>query len=299
MDGSPVSRASAGQSTLWTLLVHLRLPFQLLLTPVFMWGWLLGGGGVSSSILLGFVVFHVFLYGGATAFNSYYDRDEGPVGGLEQPPPVVAELLPFSLAVKAVGWLLAAAVNWPFFWIYGGFAALSLAYSHPLTRLKARPLSSLLTVAIGQGVLAFLGAWAAARGEIASVWSPVGVLGALAVTLLIVSRYPLTQLYQVEEDRARGDQTVAVAWGPRGSFAISMISQVVGGAAMLGVLYSHYGLGDVLFAAVALAGQLVATAHWAARFDPSRVLANYRQVMRLNTVSAAAIALYIVYRLVQ
>ena len=69
-------------STLWTLLVHLRLPFQLLLAPVFLWGWLLAGGGLSWTFALAFLAFHVFLYGGVTAFNSYYDRDEGPVGGL-------------------------------------------------------------------------------------------------------------------------------------------------------------------------------------------------------------------------
>src|SRR5205814_1433372 len=84
--------------------------------------WLLAGGGMSLSILLAFLAFHLFLYGGATAFNSYYDRDEGPVGGLERPPPVVPQLLPFSLAMKTVGWLLAAAINWPFFWTYGSFA---------------------------------------------------------------------------------------------------------------------------------------------------------------------------------
>src|SRR5262249_17600688 len=96
------------RATARTRLVHLRLPFQLLLAPVFLWGLALGGGGVTVPVLLGFVAFHLFLYGGAPAFNSYYDRDSGPVGGLERPPPVVPELLPFSLALQAAGWLLAA-----------------------------------------------------------------------------------------------------------------------------------------------------------------------------------------------
>src|SRR4051812_29698615 len=98
MAGMP-AHPSRWRLTLWTLVVHLRLPFQLLLAPVYLWGWLLGGGGLSGSVMLGFLAFHLFLYGGATAFNSYYDRDEGPVGGLERPPPVVAELLPFSFVM--------------------------------------------------------------------------------------------------------------------------------------------------------------------------------------------------------
>ena len=85
-----------------TLFVHLRLHFQLLLAPVFLWGWLLAGGGLSRSVVLGFISFHVFLYSGATAFNSYYDRDIGPVGGLERPPGVVPTLLPFVAAGKPV-----------------------------------------------------------------------------------------------------------------------------------------------------------------------------------------------------
>jgi 4-hydroxybenzoate polyprenyltransferase len=299
MAGTPAHPFSGWRLTLWTLVVHLRLPFQLLLAPVYVWAWLLGGGGLSSSVMLGFLAFHLFLYGGATAFNSYYDRDEGPVGGLERPPPVVSELLPFSLAVKALGWLLAAAVNWPFFWIYGGFAALSFAYSHPRIRLKADPLASVLTVAIGQGMLAFLGGWTAVRGEVTSAWGWLGVLGSLAATLLILSFYPLTQLYQIEEDRARGDLTAAVAWGPRGSFTFSLTSQVIGGTVMLVLLYQLYGLRDVLLATAVLVGQFVAVARWAARFDQRRVLDNYRLVMRLNRLTAAGLTLYLGYHLVR
>ena len=298
MDESLVFASPGWRATCRTLLIHLRLPFQLLLAPVYLWGWLLGGGGVSPSVLLGFVAFHVFLYGGATAFNSYYDRDEGPVGGLERPPPVVPELLPFSLAVKAIGWGLAAVVNWTFFCIYGGFALLSFAYSHPRTRLKADPLGSVLTVAIGQGMLAFLGGWAAVRGEVGSAWGPLGVGGALAATLLILSSYPLTQLYQIEEDRARGDRTAAVAWGPRGSFAFSLACQAVGGATMVAVLYRLYGPIDALLAATALTIQFVTIAHWAARFDQQRVLDNYRRVMRMSTLTAAGLIVYLGGRLV-
>ena len=299
MKKSTTPRSPRWRTTLWTLVVHLRLPFQVLLAPVYLWSWLLAGGGFSDSVLLGFVAFHVFLYGGATAFNSYYDRDEGPVGGLERPPPVAPELLPFSLVVKAVGLLLAATVNWSFFWIYAGFAMLSFAYSHPRIRLKASPLASVLTVAVGQGVLAFLGGWAAVRGDVASAWGPTGIVGALAATLLILSSYPLTQLYQIEEDRARGDRTMAVVWGPRRSFAFALICQVLGGLAMLVVLYQRYGIGDTLLAASALVSQLVMVARWAVRFEQGQVLDNYHRVMRLNTLTTTGLILYLGYRLLE
>src|SRR3978361_922234 len=124
-----------------SLFVHLRLHFQLLLAPVFLWGWLVAGGGFSPAVLLGFISLHAFLYSGATAFNSYFDRDVVPVGGLEHPPPVASALLPFSIAVQAIGWLLAWFVNVPFWLAYGVFAVLSFAYSHPKIRWKAHTLT--------------------------------------------------------------------------------------------------------------------------------------------------------------
>jgi 1,4-dihydroxy-2-naphthoate octaprenyltransferase len=253
---------------------------------------------VSWSVALAFVALHVFLYAGATAFNSYYDRDEGPVGGLEHPPPVEPALLPVALGMKAFGGLLAALVNVPFLIVYLAFAGLSLAYSHPRVRLKAHPWGSLLTVGIGQGVLAFLGAWAATRGELGSVLSTEGALGAVAATLLILAVYPLTQLYQVDEDAARGDRTSAVAWGARACFLFALFCLLVGGAAMLAVLGRRFGPLDALLVGSGLIVQTLAIGRWAGRYDSRQTLANYHRVMRLNTLSAAGLSLYLLGRLV-
>jgi 1,4-dihydroxy-2-naphthoate octaprenyltransferase len=278
--------------------VHLRPAFQLLLAPIFLWGWLLSGGGWSLGILVAFVAFHLFLYGGATAFNSYYDRDVGPVGGLATPPPVASELLPFSLGVQAIGWLLAWAVDPLVFAIYGVFVALSLAYSHPRVRLKARPITSLVVVGLGQGVLAFLAAWAANRRELASAWSAEGVLGAAAAALVVVGLYPLTQLFQVDEDRARGDRTLAVAWGAGASFGVALAGLVAGGLGLLLLVGLRFGALDATLVGLGLLAQLALIGAWARVYDPRQVLANYRHVMRLNTAFATALSAYFTFRLV-
>jgi 4-hydroxybenzoate polyprenyltransferase len=280
-----------------TLLIHLRLHFQLLLAPVFLWGWLVAGGGLSQSVVLGFIAFHFFLYSGATAFNSYFDRDVGPVGGLERPPSVMPALLPFSLAVQLGGALVAALVNRPFLVAYAIFVGLSFAYSYPRIRWKAHTWTSLLVVGFGQGALAFLGAWAATRGEITSAWSLDGVLGAIAAVLLILALYPLTQLYQIDEDAARGDRTVAVVWGPRRCFAFALSCTVLGGLTMLVVLARRYGVLDTLLVGVGLAAQVATIARLARTFDPDQVLKNYRRVMRINAMSASALGGYLLVRL--
>jgi 1,4-dihydroxy-2-naphthoate octaprenyltransferase len=278
--------------------VHLRLPFQLLLAPVFLWGWLLGGGGLTPRFVLAFVTLHVFIYGGVTAFNSYYDRDEGPVGGLERPPPVPAELLPFSIAVQAAGLLLSLFVSMPFALVCLGFVVLSTAYSHPRIRLKAHPWASMVTVGLGQGVLAFVAGWVGSGATLAELAGPIGILGVIAATLIILGLYPLSQLYQVDEDRARGDRTVAVAWGTRRCFVVSLACTAVGGIAMLLVIGGLYGRPDAILVGLGLLAQLLAVAWWARHFQVERVLWNFHFVMRLNAVSAAALVSYLGFRLV-
>ena len=118
---------------------HLRLPFQLTLAPLYLWGWLLGGGPADRDFVLAAVALHLFLYPGITAFNSAYDRDEGPVGGMLAPPPVPPRLLGFSLALQAAGAALTVAVGPVLLAIYLAIAALAAAYSHPRVRLKAHP----------------------------------------------------------------------------------------------------------------------------------------------------------------
>lgn len=281
----------------WRLLVHLRLPFQLTLAPVFLWGWLLAGGSDLKTFALAFAAVHICLYGGVTAFNSYYDRDQGPVGGLERPPPIQQALLPLSLLVQAVGLLLAGLLNLAFGGIYVAFAALAAAYSHPRVRLKNGPVRSVVAVAVGQGILAFLGAWAAARGEIGSALAVTGLLGAAAATLIVVGFYPLTQVFQVEEDRARGDRTLAVAWGTPVCLRLGVLGQALGGGVMVTLVVIRYGPADGLLLLAGLAIQLTLLVRWARRFESGKVLANYRWVMRLAGASAAGTGLYLAGRL--
>src|ERR1051326_9183520 len=114
---------------------HLRLPFQLTLAPLFLLGWTLAGGARDvQSIAPAFIALHLLLYPGITAFNSWFDRDTGPVGGMERPPEIYPSLLPFSLIVQAVGLTIAAEVGLRFTAIYLVFMLLSVLYSHPRTR---------------------------------------------------------------------------------------------------------------------------------------------------------------------
>ena len=111
-------------------------------------------------------------------------------------------------------------------------------------------------------------------------------LGILAVTLITVGFYPLTQIYQIAEDRARGDWTFAAWAGPRRAFAFAIVVQGVGALLLVGTVGRLMGLVECLVVATFYGALLAATVQWARSFDRTEVLGNYRRVMGINTVTS-------------
>ncbi len=280
------------------LFVHLRLHYQLLfLSPLFAWGFALGGGVFSLRAGWAFLAFHVFLYGGITAYNSYYDRDEGPVGGLRKPPAVTEPLLGFSLGVQLIGLAIAVAVSWWLTILYLVVMLLSVAYSHPRFRWKARPLLSLAVVAFGQGGIGFAAGWLCAASPPHALFDSCdALLGMAAAILLTTGFYPLSQLYQIDEDRARGDFTFSVVYGPVASFRTSLACLVAGGTCITAVALRRFGSVDaaVVFLVQALLWGVVW--QWRQRFR-SEVMANFVTLHRLQLAVSAGTLGYISLRL--
>ena len=185
---------------------------------------------MTAGAVLAFASLHLFLYPAATAFNSVYDKDEGPVGGMAQPPPVPPHLRALVFALTAVGGVLALFVNGWFVLAYALSMIWTGAYSHPLTRWKASPWKSAAAIGLGQGVVGFLCGWAAAGGEGISV---AMAAGAASAALTALGLYPLTQVYQVEEDSARGDRTLAVVLGQKNALRFGNLCLLLAAAAAL------------------------------------------------------------------
>ncbi|MEO1653998.1 MAG: UbiA family prenyltransferase, partial [Bacteroidota bacterium] len=95
-------------------LLHLRLPFSVLLMPVFCFAVGLSDGYSYFKLALIFFILHILVYPASNAYNSYFDKDEDSIGGLENPPPVSRELLHVSLAMDALALFLALGVSWYF-----------------------------------------------------------------------------------------------------------------------------------------------------------------------------------------
>lgn len=160
----------------------------------------------------------LFLNGGTLAINSVFDKDEGDIGYLNAPPPLPDHLLAFSLFLLSAGQLLAFALPPAFRIAYALCFILSILYSVPPFRFKAVAGVDWLINMWGFGTLTPFAAWAATGRPLDAGHALV----LLAFCPLFAGLYPLTQLYQLEEDRRRGDRTLALLLGLRASLSVSI-----------------------------------------------------------------------------
>jgi 4-hydroxybenzoate polyprenyltransferase len=173
--------------------------------------------------LLGLALWVVCLNGGTLALNSAYDRDEGDVAYLRRPPPPPQHLAGFSLSLMAAGQILAFGLPPAYRAAYAVCFVLSILYSVPPVRLKAVAGADWVINMWGFGTLTPYAGWAATGFPVTGG----RLLVLLAFGPLFAALYPLTQLYQVEEDSRRGDRTLACILGVRRSLNAALGAALV------------------------------------------------------------------------
>lgn len=205
-------------------LLHLRIPFSFFLMPVFLFALALTPNHNELRMLLVFLSLHVFLYPSSNGYNSYFDKDEEPIGGLKRPPKVTRDLYSWSLIFFGVALALGAWINWEFAGMLGLYGVVSMAYSHPTIRLKKYAWTSWVIAGLFQGYFTFAMAYAGLSNLGWEVLSkPHVLLPGLLTSLMLWGNYPLTQVYQHGEDTRRGDRTLSLLLGIKGTFAFSAL----------------------------------------------------------------------------
>jgi 4-hydroxybenzoate polyprenyltransferase len=169
--------------------------------------------------LLGLVLWVVCLNGGTLALNSAFDRDEGDVAYLHQPPPPPAYLAGFGLALMLAGLVGSLLLPVAYRLAYAACLLLSVLYSVPPFRLKAVPGADWAINMLGFGTLTPYAGWVSTGLPV----DTAGLLVLLGFCPLFAALYPLTQIYQFEEDTRRGDRTLAGALGVRRSLIVAAV----------------------------------------------------------------------------
>lgn len=212
-------------------LLHLRPAEWPIMTAHFFLGTFLAIGWPWpwGRALLAWFLFVIALNGGTLALNSAFDNDEGDIGYLKNPPPPPKRLAAFGYLLLAMGLFgsLAFAPIKPgghyFFEIMMTCVLMSVLYSVPPIRLKARAGWDLLINCAGFGFFTPMAGWVfTGRGL------EKGLLDlCIGFFFLFAALYPLTQIYQVAEDTKRGDQTLVIRMGVARSLTYAIFAAVV------------------------------------------------------------------------
>ncbi|MEQ8523229.1 UbiA family prenyltransferase [Gracilimonas sp.] len=269
-------------------IIHLRLHYQF---------FILSGGYLLAALFvedinwrqfwLQFLNVHVLLFGGATAYNSWWDKDEGPIGGLKSPPKMNKWMWPASLIIQFAGLGWASMVGWNYAIIYGVSMIFFWLYSTPLARWKGRPVRSIIAIGISTGTNSFFLGYLAAGGYPITFTQDIIAIGVAAI---ILSLYPVSQVYQTEEDLERGDHTFAVQFGLKGVqwfFAILFI----GGAMLITImLYLQNQLLGTIFGVVTFIAYLALSVFvW--KLEGKQ--AEYDIVMRIKFFASLSFVIFI------
>jgi 4-hydroxybenzoate polyprenyltransferase len=172
----------------------------------------------------------VFLNGGTLAINSAFDRDEGDIAYLRDPPPPPRHLFAFGSMLMLFGLGASAALPGSYWRAYALATVMSMAYSVPPLRLKAIAGLDWFINMWGFGTLTVFAGWSATGVPL----DRVGLMVVLAFCPLFAGLYPLTQLYQLDEDRRRGDRTLSTVLGARSSLALSLLCTGIAFLLLLG-----------------------------------------------------------------
>ncbi len=268
-------------------LLHLRIPFSFYLMPVFFFAVSINPNFPFWRFLVVFFSLHLFLYPASNGYNSYYDKDEGSIGGLENPPPVDKELLWSSLIFDALALVLGGLLGWEFVLALFIYGLVSKAYSHPAIRLKKMPYLGWLTVGVFQGFFTFLLVYQGIHSVgLSELQTPKVLIPAILSSAMLLGSYPMTQIYQHEEDGKRGDETISRKLGIKGTFIFTVLCFSISTAGFVWYYFNYFSLNHAIGFVVFLTPVLIFFLTWFWGVLQNTRSADFKSTMKLNQISA-------------
>ncbi|MAJ50531.1 MAG: ubiquinone biosynthesis protein UbiA [Flammeovirgaceae bacterium] len=275
-------------------LKHLRIPFSFNLLPIYLFAVAITPQTVNwidCSIL--FVCWHLLIYPASNGFNSYFDKDKESIAGIKYPPKVTKELYYFSITLDCLAILLAFCIDLLTVTSLIIYGLISKAYSHPLIRLKKRPILSWIMVSIFQGYFVFLVTyWAIHEISISRLASYMIQIPALLTTMMLLSAYPITQVYQHQEDSERGDFTLSLKLGIRGTFHFTGLAFVITFIGYVSYFFCYHNSQMILLYVILMTPLFIYYIIWYQKVMKNIDLANFESTMKLNQLSAICLNIF-------
>lgn len=233
--------------------------------------------------MLIFIILHLLVYPASNGYNSYMDRDTSPIGGLEKPLQPTRQLFIVTVCMDVAAILLGLLVSWIFSLGIFLYILASRAYSYRKIRLKKFPIIGYLTVIIFQGAVTFFLVY---HGANSNHTIKVPVIAMIASSLLIGGFYPLTQIYQHDEDLKDGVKTISYSLGYTGTFIFTGIVYALAfGMLALQFFLNLEWLRFLIFQTFMLP-VLVYFFVWFRKVLKNKKEANFKNTMRMNLLAS-------------
>lgn len=262
----------------------LRLPFSFFLMPVFFFSLSQVPDINYLNALLVFFIIHFVMYPASNGYNSYMDRDEESIGMLEKPPKPTKQLFYLTAVLDIIALLLSLLLNIVFALCILANILASRAYSYRGIRLKKYPVAGFLTVIIFQGAITYFMVYMGSSDAWQQLFVPWH--GMLISSLLFGGFYPLTQIYQHEQDLKDGVVTISSKLGIRGTFVFSGIMYALAEVALFIYFQGAGQLEQFAVLQIFFLPVLVYFIYWWQRVIRNSGNANFRYSFRMNVVAA-------------
>jgi 1,4-dihydroxy-2-naphthoate octaprenyltransferase len=230
-----------------------------------------------------FIILHLLVYPASNGYNSYMDRDTGSIGGIKNPLQPTKQLFYVTVMMDVVSIALSFLITPIFALGILLYILASRAYSYRKIRLKKYPVTGYLTVVIFQGAVTFFLVY---HGSESNHTTNVPVIAMIAASLLIGGFYPLTQIYQHEDDLKDGVQTISYKLGYKGTFIFTGIVYALA-FGMLGLFfYLNIELSHFLVLQIFMAPVFVYFFIWFRKVLMNTNEANFKNTMRMNLLAS-------------
>lgn len=274
----------------------LRFHFSFFLMPVYWFALSQTPNIQTEAAILIFIILHLFVYPASNGYNSYMDRDTESIGGIKNPMEPTRQLFYVSIILDVVGILLSCLVSKWFALGIVCYILASRAYSYRGIRLKKYPVTGYLIVMFFQGGVTF---FLVMHGSSADKMLQVPLAGIIAAALLIGGFYPLTQIYQHQQDKADGVVTLSMLLGYKGTFVFTAIVYFFSVSALAYHLISTLQLNSFLIIQIFFLPVLVYFLWWFKKVVQNNSNANFVFTMRMNLLAsvctnAAFIVLFLI-----
>ncbi len=293
-----MSGKSHTKSKIWAAIILMRIPFSVYLMPVFWFSLTQVPSPDATRAAAIFIILHLFVYPASNGYNSYFDKDEGSIGGLKHPPPVNPYLFYLVVLFDMVAIGLSYLLHPLFAAMIGLYVLVSKAYSYDRIRLKRFPITSAIVVTFFQGAFTYLSVQIGMHMPIQEMLAHKNLLLAAVSTVLLAGSYPLTQIYQHEEDKSRGDITLSIMLGVWGTFIFSGIALVLGSGVLAALYLSNDGWNHLLIFVISSCPVIIYFTYWIYKVRENLHAVNYEYTMRMNQIASLALSTAFIIMLV-